>query len=249
MRPIFIGLVGDHDPEVTAHRAIPKALGRAALSLGRTVDPVWIGTDEVAADPDGSLASMHAIWCVPASPYRSMEGALAAIRRARERGIPFLGTCGGFQHALIEFARNVAGLEDADHAETSPGGGTLVISGLACSLRAGRVRVEEGSMLREIYGAREIAEEYQCSYGLNPAFRAVLEEHGMRFTAFDPDGGVRAMELPEHPFFVGTLFQPERAALRNVSPPLVTAFVRAAAGPGAAALEEPAAIASAFGEI
>jgi CTP synthase (UTP-ammonia lyase) len=248
MQPIFIGLVGDHDPEVIAHRAIPKALGRAALSLGRTVDPVWIGTEEVAADP-GSLASMHAIWCVPASPYRSMEGALAAIRRARERDIPFLGTCGGFQHALIEFARNVAGLEDADHAETSPGGGTLVISGLACSLRAGRVRVEEGSMLREIYGQREIAEEYQCSYGLNPAFRAVLEEHGMRFTAFDPDGGVRAMELPEHPFFVGTLFQPERAALRNVSPPLVAAFVRAAAGPGAAALEEPAVIASAFGEI
>jgi CTP synthase (UTP-ammonia lyase) len=234
---------------VTAHRAIPKALGRAALSLGRTVDPVWIGTDEVAADPEGSLASMHAIWCVPASPYRSMEGALAAIRRARERGIPFLGTCGGFQHALIEFARNVAGLEDADHAETSPGGETLVISGLACSLRAGRVRLEEGSMLREIYDQREIAEEYQCSYGLNPAFRAVLEEHGMRFTAFDPDGGVRAMELPEHPFFVGTLFQPERAALRNASPPLVTAFVRAAAGPGAAALEEPAVIASAFGEI
>ena len=61
---------------------IVKALGRAALSLGRTVDPVWIGTDEVAADPGGSLASMHAIWCVPASPYRSMEGALAAIRRA-----------------------------------------------------------------------------------------------------------------------------------------------------------------------
>lgn len=249
MRPIFIGLVGDHDPEVTAHRAIPKALGRAALSLGRTVDPVWIGTDEVAAEPEGSLASMHAIWCVPASPYRSMEGALIAIRRARERGIPFLGTCGGFQHAVVEFARNVVGLEDADHAETNASGETLVISGLACSLRAGRVRLEDGSILRAAYGTREIAEEYQCSYGLNPEFRGVLEKHGMRFTAFDPDGGVRAMELPEHPFFVGTLFQPERAALRNVTPPLVTAFVRAAAGPGSAAVEEPAEIASAFGVV
>ena len=249
MRPIFIGLVGDHDPEVVAHRAIPKALGRAALSLGRTVDPVWIGTEEVADDPEGSLASMHAIWCVPASPYRSMEGALAAIRRARERGIPFLGTCGGFQHAIVEFARNVAGLDDADHAETNPGGGTLVISGLACSLRAGRVRVEEESILGNAYGAREIAEEYQCSYGLNLHFRGVLEANGMRFTAFDPDGGVRAMELPSHPFFVGTLFQPERAALRNTTPPLVTAFVRAAAGPGMAAMEEPEEIATAFGAV
>jgi CTP synthase (UTP-ammonia lyase) len=249
MQPIFIGLVGDHDPEVVAHRAIPKALGRVALSLGRTVDPVWIPTDEAEADPYGTLASMHAVWCVPASPYRSMEGALAAIRRARERNIPFLGTCGGFQHAIVEFARDVCGLADADHAETRPDGGTLVISGLACSLRAGRVRLAEGARLREVYGAAEIAEEYQCSYGLNPAYQRVLEEHGMRFTAFDPDGAVRAMELPGHPFFVGTLFQPERAALRNVTPPLVAAFVRAAAGSGAATVEEPAAIASAFGAI
>jgi CTP synthase (UTP-ammonia lyase) len=247
MQPIFIGLVGDHDPEVTAHRAIPKALGRAALSLGRAVDPVWIGTEEAAAEPDGSLAAMHAVWCVPGGPYRSMDGALTAIRRAREHGIPFLGTCGGFQHAIVEFARNVAGLDDADHAETNAAAETQVIAPLACSLRAGRVRVEGGSLLAEVYGAREVAEEYQCSYGLNPRYRRMLEEHGMRFTAFDPDGGVRGFELPEHPFFVGTLFQPERAALRNVSAPLVTAFVRAAAGPGMAALEEPAAIASAFG--
>lgn len=249
MQPIFIGLVGDHDPEVTAHRAIPKALGRAALSLGRTVDPVWIPTEEVEDDPLGSLASMQAIWCVPASPYRSMDGALAAIRRARERGIPFLGTCGGFQHAMIEFARNVCGLEDADHAETRPDGETLVVSALACSLRAGRIRLAEGSRMREMYGAGEVAEEYQCGYGLNPWYRKVLEEHGMRFTGFDPDGDVRAFELPGHPFFMGTLFQPERAGLRNVTPPLVRAFVQAAAATVMAEVEEPAAIASAFGTI
>src|SRR5205085_1365934 len=84
--PTFIALVGDHDPEVVAHRAIPKALGYAALSLGRAVDAVWVSTERVAADEEEALGHVDAVWCVPASPYCSMDGALAAIRRARERG-------------------------------------------------------------------------------------------------------------------------------------------------------------------
>ena len=230
MEPTFIALVGDHDPDVVAHRAVPKALGLAALSLGRPVDAVWVATEEVAADEEGALGHVDAIWVVPASPYRSMEGALAAIRRARERGMPFLGTCAGFQHACIELARDVCGLEDADHAETNPGGGTLVVSPLACALRgeAGRVRLEEGSRIREIYGAGEIEEEYMCGFGLNPEYRESLERGGMRFTAFDPDGSPRALELPGHPFFIATLFQPERAALHAHTPPLARAFVHAA---------------------
>lgn len=241
MEPTFIALVGDHDPEVVAHRAIPKALGLAALSLGRAVDAVWVATEDVAADEERALGHVDAIWCVPASPYRSMEGALAAIRRARERGMPFLGTCGGFQHAVIELARNVCGLGDADHAETSPEGGTLVVSPLACALRgvAGRVRLDDGSRLREIYGVGEIEEEYMCGFALNPAYREALERGGVRFTGFDPEGAVRAMELPAHPFFIATLFQPERAALHGHTPPLARAFVRAATSsraPAAAAV-------------
>ncbi|HEX8692384.1 MAG TPA: CTP synthase [Longimicrobium sp.] len=253
MEPIFVGLVGDHDPEVTAHRAIPKALGLAALSLGRAVDAVWIPTEEVERDPHASLGHLHALWCVPASPYRSMEGALLAIRHARERGLPFLGTCGGFQHAVVEFARGVCGIADADHAETSQGGGSLVVAPLACALveQSGRVRLVEGSRVREAYGASQVLEEYHCSYGLNPEFVTVLEEHGMRFTGFDAAGEVRVLELPEHPFFVATLFQPERSALRNATPPLVRAFVRAASGPEPAAspADAPEAIAAAFGPI
>ena len=228
--PTFIALVGDHDPDVAAHRAVPKALGLAAMSLGRTVDAVWVGTEEVAADEEQALGHVDAIWCVPGSPYRSMEGALTAIRRARGRGMPFLGTCGGFQHAVIEFARNVAGIADADHAETSPGGGALVIAPLACALHdvGGRVRFVEGSRLAGIYGPGEVEEEYMCGYGLNPEFREALERAGMRFTGFDPEGAVRALELPEHPFFIATLFQPERAALHAHTPPLARAFVHAA---------------------
>jgi CTP synthase (UTP-ammonia lyase) len=236
MEPTFVALVGDHDPDVVAHRAVPKALGLAALSLGRAVDAVWVATEEVAADEEQALGHVDAVWCVPASPYRSTEGALAAIRRARERGMPFLGTCGGFQHAVIEFARNVAGIGAAGHAETEPEGEALVITALACALRGvgGRVRFAEGSRLHGIYGPKPVEEEYMCGFGLNPAFRETLERHGMRFTGFDPDGAVRAMELPEHPFYVATLFQPERAALHGHTPPLVRAFVHAATSAAAA---------------
>jgi CTP synthase (UTP-ammonia lyase) len=230
MEPTLIALVGDHDPGVVAHHAIPRALELAALSLGRAVDAVWVATEDVAADEERALGHVDAIWCVPASPYRSMEGALAAIRRARERGTPFLGTCGGFQHAVVEFARSVCGLGDADHAETSPDGGTLVVSPLACALRgvAGRVRLEDGTRIREIYGVGEIEEEYMCGFGLNPQYRAALERSGVRFTGFDPEGAVRALELAEHPFFIATLFQPERAALHGHTPPLARAFVQSA---------------------
>jgi len=231
MEPIFIAMVGDHDPDVVAHRAVPKSLGLAALSLGRPVDAVWVPTERVAEDEEDALGFVNAIWLVPASPYRSMEGALMAVRRARERGLPFLGTCGGFQHAVIEFARNVCGIRDADHAETNPHASSLLVAPLACALRevAGQIRLDAGSMIRAAYGREWIEEEYMCGYGLNPEFRGVLEEHGMRFTGWDEAGDVRSMELPAHPFFAATLFQPERGALASHTPPLVRAFVRAAA--------------------
>jgi len=84
--------------------------------------------------------------------------------------------------------------------------------------------------MRAIYGQEWIEEEYMCGYGLNPAFRERLETHGIRLTAFDADGAPRAFELDGHPFFVGTLFQPERAALHGHTPPLARAFVHAATG-------------------
>jgi CTP synthase (UTP-ammonia lyase) len=230
MEPTFIAMVGDHDPDVVAHRAVPKSLGLSALSLGRPVDAVWVATERVAEDEEEALGHVDAIWLVPASPYRSMEGALAAVRRARERGMPFLGTCGGFQHAVIEFARNVCGIADADHAESNPHASNLLVGPLACALRevAGRVQLSEGTKIRAAYGQEWIEEEYMCGYGLNPEFRGVLESHGMRFTGRDPEGDIRSMELPDHPFFIATLFQPERAALHAHTPPLVRAFVHAA---------------------
>jgi len=225
-----IALVGDYSPDVTAHRAIPQALELARTALGREVTWRWVHTREIRAAAR-DLADFAALWVVPASPYANMPGVLDAIQWARETGRPFLGTCGGFQHALIEYARHVAGLGAADHAETNAQGDVLVVAPLSCSLveKAGKVHFTPGSRLRAAYGKDEATEGYHCNYGLNPAYRAALEAAGLRFTAFDDAGGVRAAELPAHPFFVGTLFQPERAALRGEVPPLAKSLVRVVA--------------------
>ena len=231
MKPV-IALVGDFSPEVIAHRAIPRALELAAATEGRPVTWAWVPTSAIhhaARD----LAAYSAVWVVPASPYANTEGALHAIRWARETKRPLLGSCGGFQHMLIEFARNCAGVAGADTAETNPTGTELVVAQLVCSLvgRAGGLRFAPGSRLRAIYDRDTTTEGYNCNYGLNAAYRAQLEKAGLRFTAFDENGEVRGAELPErvHPFFIGTLFQSERAALRGETPPPARALVRAAA--------------------
>jgi CTP synthase (UTP-ammonia lyase) len=230
-----IGLVGDYDAAVPAHQAIPPALALAQSALGAPIESCWLPTETI--DSDAALAPFDALWCVPASPYRSMEGALRAIRFARERPRPFLGTCGGFQHAVVEYARNVLGWADAEHAETAPDAARPVIVPLACSLVevTDRVRLLPGSRIAAAYGAGETVEGYRCRYGLNETFRSTLASGALRITAEDDAGDVRALELPDHPFFVATLFQPERAALTGRLPPLVAAFVRAAADAAARA--------------
>src|SRR5439155_3997402 len=130
------------------------------------------------------------------------------------------------QHALIEYARNVVGLADAAHAETDPGAARPLIAPLACALveRTGPVRFVPGSRLRDLYGAAEADEPYRCRYGLNPHYEAEVLTGALRVAARDADGEVRAVELDGHPFFVATLYQPERAALAGRSHPLIEAF-------------------------
>lgn len=224
--PLRIGLIGDFDSTVTAHQAIPPALTLAAATVGCRVEPEWVSTESITTP--ARVAGFDGLWCVPASPYRRTEGALTGIRVARESPRPFLGTCGGFQHAVLEYARNVLGWADASHAELEPGAARAVIAPLACSLVevTGSVRFVPGSRIAGAYGVPESVEGYHCSYGLNPAFAAELARGPLAVTATDATGDVRAIELAGHPFFIMTLFQPERAALRGVTPPLVAAFLR-----------------------
>src|SRR5690349_20597744 len=141
---IRIGLIGDFNEQQKAHTAIPRTL--AAVSGG--AEGVWIPTDSVGTGE--ALAEFDGLWCVPGMPYRSADGALAAIEQARVQRQPFLGTSAGFQYVLIEYARNVLGLLDADHQKTNPKAAMPLISPLGCQLAGvqARVRFTPGSRLR-----------------------------------------------------------------------------------------------------
>ncbi|QBC43087.1 CTP synthase C-terminal region-related (seleno)protein [Iodobacter fluviatilis] len=220
-----IGLIGDFNPEVAAHQAIPVALELAAQALDIEIKSVWLPTADITHT--AQLQQFAGLWCVPGSPYQNMESALLAIRYAREQHIPFLGTCGGFQHAVIEYARNALGWADADHAETAPNAKRTVIAPLECSLVEVNANVcfIAGSKLAQAYQGLPSTEGYRCRYGLNPEFQAALTAGPLRATAIDEAGDIRGIELDNHPFFVATLFQPERKALTGLCPPLVKAFL------------------------
>ncbi|MCT9931011.1 hypothetical protein N5079_12360 [Planotetraspora sp. A-T 1434] len=218
-----VALVGDRSPSVQAHARIPSLLGALYERDGLTLDAYWIPTTE-AEDLEG----FDGIWMVPGSPYRSEAGAVNAARAAREHGIPFLGTCGGFQHTLLEYARNVLGLSVA-HAENDPDAADFLLLPLACSLAGHEeaVRLAPGSLAEKVIGAERTLEKYSCSFGLNPDYLSVLEEGGLRFTGRDDAGAVRVLELPGHPFFLAALFQPELAGDGTRPHPIITAFASA----------------------
>ncbi|WP_313487128.1 CTP synthase [Pseudescherichia sp.] len=226
-KTLRIALVGDYNPDVVAHQAIPLAIDDAAAVQELIADYDWLATDEIASADD--LVGYDAIWVVPASPYKNAQGAFTAIRYARENGVPFLGTCGGFQHALIEYARNVMGWDDAAHAETDSEG-RMVVTPLACSLveQTGTIELRPNTLISRAYGKDAIDEGYHCNYGVAPEFAAELDKRDLRVTGWDEEGEVRAVELVTHPFFVATLFQHERAALSGRPAPLVHALLRVA---------------------
>ncbi len=188
-KKVLMGLIGDCDAMVPAHQAIPIALQLAADAAVVEVKLQWVPTEEVRSV--ARVSAYDGLWCVPASPYQNMEGALLAIQYARESGLPFLGTCGGFQHAVIEYARNVLGWADAEHAETAPDAIRPVIAPLACALveATGTVRFFPNSRIAKAYGTEEATEGYRCSYGLNPAFQAALVSGPLRAAADDATGG------------------------------------------------------------
>ena len=228
--PARLAIVGDYDAEMYTHRAIDDALGHVRELREHALEWSWIATAALASDAQARLATVDAIWLAPASPYRSMEGALNAVRIARERALPFLGVCGGFQHAIIEVARHVAGIPAADHAEANPETTTPVISALSCSLvgKSGAVFLDPTCRTAAIYGRWRVVEQYHCSYGLNPAYRTAVERAGLHVVGEDDHGDPRVVELHGHPFFIATLFQPQLGSTPGAPAPLVRALVDAA---------------------
>ncbi|RSM83389.1 hypothetical protein DL991_02915 [Amycolatopsis sp. WAC 01375] len=220
-----VALVGDRSDGVRSHVRIPMLFDRLAERDGLELDAYWIPTDAV-----GDVTGFDAVWLVPGSPYRSEAGAVDTVRAARENGIPFLGTCAGFQHALLEFARNVCGLGGIGHGENAPESAERLIVPLACSLvgHESAVHVTPGTLAARILGADRSVERYHCSYGLDARHRDTLAANGLVFSGFDGEGDARIAELSEPPFFLATLFQPELAGDGTRPHPLVHAFASAA---------------------
>lgn len=221
-----IALLGEYTPTFEPHVSTNSAIVHSRLQLGTEVEGNWISTEDINA----SLFKTHdGIWIAPGSPYKSMEKLLWAIRHARENEVPCLGTCGGFQHIVLEYARNVLGFQDAQSQENDPYASHLFISQLNYSL-AGRemnLTFAKGSQIAGIYGSLKAVERYYCNFGVNPEYVPCLKSQTLQVTGSDSEGEVRVIEVPEHPFFIGTLFVPQARSTVETPHPIVTAFLKA----------------------
>ncbi|MDR3672784.1 MAG: hypothetical protein P4L36_18205 [Holophaga sp.] len=227
--PKTIALLGEYSPTFPPHAATDAAFEHSRRLLGAELEATWVATDTITPDLFQRFAG---IWVAPGSPYQNLEQALWAIRQARKNGIPCLGTCGGFQHMVLEYARNALGFREAQHEEYEPDASTLFISELSCHL-AGRtlgLTFTPGSQVAALYAAGTAKERYYCNFGINPDCVEVLREGPMQFTGVDAAGEIRVLELPGHPFFLGTLFVPQARSTPARPHPLVTGFLKAVLG-------------------
>jgi CTP synthase (UTP-ammonia lyase) len=211
--------LGDRDPQFATHREVDAAL--------RLFEGSWTATDS----PDArALDDASGVWLLPGTPYRDDEAAYAAVARCLDSGVPFLGTCGGFQYACVELARR-GGVAGAAHADSLPDADELVVAPLACSLygEEREVRPVAGTRLAAICGEEPFAGYHFCGLGLADRYIAAVERAGAVVSAHGDDSPVEAIEMPGHPFFVGTAFQPQVGVSETGRlPALVEAFLRAA---------------------
>ena len=229
--PSRIALVGDFNVEIVAHRAINKCFCLVA-DAGSEAEAEWVATDRIVPGDETAFGPYAGIWCVPGSPYANTNGALWAIQYARTRSVPFLGTCGGYQHALLEYARHELGLGNSGHTERDPATSLPLLDRMHCPLieQSQKILITN-EQFRVTYGGDSGLEGFHCSYGLNSAYERLFAGTALEIVARSEDGQARAFQLRGHPFFVGTHFQPERKALTGSAHPLVQAFFAAVTKP------------------
>ena len=228
MTSVNIALLGDYSEDVTAHRTISPALALSARQLDIDCQITWIHSSEIVTS---ELTKFHGFWCVPNSPYTDPAKILAAIKYARESETAFIGTCGGYQHAALEYAIHALGYTNAGNTEENPDTDMPLISTMLCTLREkqGDIRLTSNSRLHTIYQSELVHEEYNCGFGVNRDYLSIFDNTDLTFTGFDEEGDPRALEHGTHPFFIGTAFQPERSALSDNLHPVITEFLRTAA--------------------
>jgi CTP synthase (UTP-ammonia lyase) len=220
-------ILGEYNPDSETHRATNTAIRHSLVGLKAELAASWIST---ATIKEADILRAHGLWVAPGSPYRDMSRVLQAIRLARENLVPCLGTCGGFQHMVLEFARNVLGFADAKHAEYDPHASRLFISPLSCPV-AGmelRIRLQPHTTVHTLYGRDEVVERYYCTFGVNPEYADTLAgNRDLVVSGRDSKGEIRIIEMLDHPFFVGTLFVPQTQSKALTPHPLVSGFLQA----------------------
>lgn len=240
-RRVTIALVGKYTQLHDAYLSVVEALNHAGAAQDAVVDIRWVDSETVTEESAPEvLRGVSGILVPGGFGDRGVEGMIAAIRYAREKRVPYFGICLGMQMAVVEFARHVLGLKDADSAEFSETCAHPVISLMpdqahvtekGGTMRLGRYPcvLSESSRSRALYGASEISERHRHRFEFNNEYRAAMEKAGMMLAGLSPDGRlVEIIELPEHPWFVGSQFHPEFKSRPDRPHPLFWGFVQAA---------------------
>jgi CTP synthase (UTP-ammonia lyase) len=225
-----LAIIGDFNPSSPTHMATNDGIAHSTKMMGVNLMREWVPTDAIADNFDAVVSTYDGFWIAPGSPYKSMDSALRIIEYTRLNNIPTFGTCGGFQHMAIEFARNVLGVKDAEHAEYDPYASKLVVTPLSCSLRGKTLTImitDKSSLVYRTLGTDSIEERYYCNFGLNPEYQAAIDAAGFKIVGTDADKEARILELQGHRFFIGTLFVPQANSSFEKPHPLVTAFIAA----------------------
>ena len=238
---VNITLVGKYVELQDAYKSILEAFVHAGAANHckvnvRTVQSEKVNEDNVAE----MLKGAQGILVAPGFGERGLEGKICAVRYARENGIPFLGICLGMQMCVVEFARHILGWADAASTEVNPQSGHPVICLMedqkATTIKGGTMRLgafacqlEPGSLAAQLYGKTDIRERHRHRYEFNSVYRDAFEKAGLKATGCNPETGlVEVVELPTHPFFIGTQFHPEYKSTPENPHPLFVGLVKAA---------------------
>jgi len=239
---LTIALVGKYVALHDAYLSVVESLTHGGIANGLQVDICWVDSEQVTDENAAQMLADCAGILVPGGfGDRGIEGKISAIRYARENNIPFFGICLGMQMAVVEFARNVAGLSGAHSSELNAStehpvialmpeqknitdlGGTMRLGAYPCVL------TEQESKSYTAYGEANISERHRHRYEFNNEYREQLAEQGLSLTGLSPDGRlVEIVELPAHPWFVGVQFHPEFKSRPNKAHPLFRDFIAAA---------------------
>ncbi len=225
---VRIGIIGDYDGR-TSHLATEKALKHSAKKLEIAIEYKWLPTTTFDKN-EKELQNYDGLWCAPGSPYKSMNGAINAIRFARENDYPFIGTCGGFQHAVIEYGRNVLDINTLKDTNFNPYDSNDYITALSCSLigQTRHIKINKKSKLYNIYGFTDIVEKYNCSFGLNKTFQNLLDKSGFKVIGVEEKEEARIMTIEDNTFFIASLFQPQLSSTYENPHPLITEYLSSA---------------------